>query len=148
MDDPSVSERVSAHRERMITLFCDPQTQYFTDRFGRTLPDSLNRLYSLREKLFTTFSEGRAAASEDLPVRDFAPLSHAAIDYCERYGFRYFSFGVGHDGEDLLVGFDEDCRVYVDWGDAEQLPEPVKLSLSEIVDQTIELIAKREQKCG
>lgn len=64
-------------------------------------------------------------------------MSPSAIDYCERYDFRYFNFAVGEDGESLLMPIDDPSQIFVEWDYDRDPPDAIDLSFDAFVDRVV-----------
>lgn len=125
------------HQRKRIAEFASPCYGYFARRFGCDVPDKLKRLYDLRSGLFCHAFSRDCGGNAPLWVQSFAPMSPSAIDYCERYDFRYFNFAVGEDGESLLMPIDDPSQIFVEWDYDRDPPDAIDLSFDAFVDRVV-----------
>ncbi|WP_144043612.1 hypothetical protein [Rhodopirellula baltica] len=133
MDDP-IRMKIAEHQRTRIADFESPRYDYFVRRFGCDVPLQLKRLYDLRSTLFCHGFSRDCGANARLWVQYFVTMTPSAIDYCEKYDFRYFHFAVGEDGESLLMSIEDPSQIFVDWDYEDVLPESFGLSFDSFVD--------------
>ena len=118
MDEEITEERIRDHQRTILREFRNPEFRYFEQRFGRAVPDSLKRLYELKEGLFN--SQPFACdygGDHPLWIQNFSPLSIASVDYCEQFRFESYVFARGPDGESLHLKFGSGRPTFVSWDD-------------------------------